>query len=169
VLVLGEAQQGHRVVRALRVLAQEDRVFALQLRELGRIGRHHADLVAELGAEVGADAQVLVRDVVEQLVAGHRESRMGCAAPALRTGTPGSFDHSHRPWAPQGVPWSPGPAKKGTAAEATVPVHQCTCISFLACLRRCSAGRPYSAATARPGARTAWWNGRASARPRPSG
>src|SRR5690606_6124395 len=65
------------------VLAEEDRILALHLGELGRPHRHQSGGIAKFGAEVGQDAQVLVGQVIEQLVLRHFSS--GSAARRRRT------------------------------------------------------------------------------------
>src|SRR5690606_2355062 len=91
VLVLLEAQQGPGFASTVLDLAEEARVLALQLGELGRKHLDHAGVVAELLTEAGGNAQVLVRGVVEQFVSGHlgslhflqpAPSIPGCIAPA---------------------------------------------------------------------------------------
>ena len=68
------------ILAASRILAEEDRVFALQFGILGRKRRHHADVVAEFGAEARDHPQILVVDVVEQFVSGHLGSGLGESA-----------------------------------------------------------------------------------------
>jgi len=72
VLVLGKAQQGHRgVLPCIRVLAEEDRVFALYVGVFGREGHDDPDVVAVLRARARDHPEVLVLNVVQHLVSGH--------------------------------------------------------------------------------------------------
>ncbi len=75
ILSFSEAQQRHGEEAARAgVLAEQDRVFALHVAPFGGEGDHAADVVPQLGRMPRDDAQVLVRDVVQQGVFGHCSS-----------------------------------------------------------------------------------------------
>ncbi len=72
VFILCEAQQRHRPVTTPgRILAEEQRVLALQLGIFGHEGRHNAHRIAEFRTKAQDHAQVVMRHVVEHCVSRH--------------------------------------------------------------------------------------------------
>jgi hypothetical protein len=65
ILVALEPEQRHRLERALLVLAEQDREFALRVLELGREQRDLVDAIALLGAVADRDLEVVMVDIVE--------------------------------------------------------------------------------------------------------
>lgn len=75
VLVVRKAQHRHSLVCAAgRILAKEQRVFALQLGKFGDEGRHQANRIAKLRPELQDDAHIVMRHIVEHCVSRHRNS-----------------------------------------------------------------------------------------------
>jgi hypothetical protein len=78
ILVLFEAEQGHRQVLARgRVPPEQNGIFPLDIAELGRESDHAADVVPELGGVPRDHPEVGVGDVVEQSMLRHRGSCVG--------------------------------------------------------------------------------------------
>jgi hypothetical protein len=71
IFVAVEAEQRDRLEIAVRILAEEDRIFPLDLLIFGREDQHLVDAVAMLRAVPREQAQVVVIDVVQQDLIGH--------------------------------------------------------------------------------------------------
>jgi|GEM_PF-6821525 len=71
VLVFVETEQRECLQTTLVAAAKQNRILALDMNEFGRKDQRHVDVVAELGGEARADAQVLVSDIVERNGSGH--------------------------------------------------------------------------------------------------
>src|SRR5690606_31886440 len=92
----------------------------------------HADVIAVLGAETRGNAQLAVRDVVEQFVTGHFGSSLsfGPQGPFTEAVLPFQRPYRQRGTARKRREACAKAAKKGTVAEATVPpfwhlLHHC--------------------------------------------